>query len=150
MTSLQLLVGSSVWKEQRETRLNSLSAGLAALKSDWKMRTNLDFPWTEMLDFFQETARLSSKEACKEACASKKTQTLSSVFSIRTLKMYEQPLNTMSHHEDSCSGGLFFFFFFYVLCFTFLWMAILKSLDVQPTCGVHLTSCVNTFILRLF
>lgn len=81
------------------------------------------------------------------------TQTLSSVFSIRTLKMNKQPCNTM-RHEDSCFGGVYlermpdmyfffifslppFFFFgrsFVVLCFTFLWMAILNS--VRRAAGV--------------
>lgn len=44
----------------KEAGLNYLLAGFAAFLSGWRLRTNLDFPWTEMLDFFQETARLSS------------------------------------------------------------------------------------------
>lgn len=87
------------------------------------------------------------------------TQTLSSVFSIRTLKIIKQPCNAMSH-EDSYFGGvylermpdayfLFFlphFFFglsFVVLCFTFLWVAILNSMRrAASVWGAPYTLCI--------
>lgn len=94
------------------------------------------------------------------------TQTLSSVFSIRTLKIIKQPCNTMSH-EDSYFGGVYlkrmpdaYFYFFSLISSSVCLLSSCVSpscgwpylilWDVQPAFGVHLTLCVYTFILRLF
>lgn len=115
--------------------------------------------------FLQDAARLSVIGEKKNLCFWE-TQTLSSVFSIRTLKIIKQPCNTMSH-EDSCFGGVYlermpdtYFYFFFLLSSS---VGLLSSCvspsygwpylilwDVQPAFGVHLTLCVYTFILRLF
>lgn len=117
------------------------------------MRTNLDFHGQRCWIFvfvFSLSPRCSQTVShwWKNLCFWE-TQTLSSVFSIRTLKMNKQPCNTMSH-EDSCFGGVYLermpdvYFFFSLLssslvgllssCFTFLWMAILNS--VRRAAGV--------------
>lgn len=113
----------------------------------------------------QDAARLSVIGEKKNLCFWE-TQTLSSVFSIRTLKIIKQPCNAMSH-EDSCFGGVYlermpdaYFYFFSLLSSS---VGLLSSCvspsygwpylilwDVQPAFGVHLTLCVYTFILRLF
>lgn len=114
----------------------------------------------------QDAARLSVIGGKKKNLCFWETQTLSSVFSIRTLKIIKQPCNAMSH-EDSCFGGVYlermpdaYFYFFSLLSSS---VGLLSSCvspsygwpylilwDVQPAFGVHLTLCVYTFILRLF
>lgn len=126
------------WAE--EAGLNYLFAGWAELESGW-LRTNLDFPWTEMLDFFSSSQTVSY--LCRSSCFWE-TQTLSSVFSIRTL-------NESSRWNTESRGFLFWwslfgvnaFLFLFVLCFTFLWMAILPSVRrAAGTWGAPYTLCI--------
>lgn len=176
MNSYLSLVGSSIHSNWRWLEADWSELSSCWLSWTWVWLINEDklgFPWTEMLDFFWFCFFPFSKMQpdCQSLVKKKnlcfwETQTLSSVFSIRTLKIIKQPCNAMSH-EDSCFGGVYlermpdaYFYFFSLLSSS---VGLLSSCvspsygwpylilwDVQPAFGVHLTLCVYTFILRLF
>lgn len=173
MNSYPSLVGSSIHSNWRWLEADWSELSSCWLSWTWVWLINEDklgFPWTEMLDFLffpflQDAARLSVIGEKKNLCFWE-TQTLSSVFSIRTLKIIKQPCNAMSH-EDSYFGGVYlermpdaYFYFFSLISSSVCLLSSCVSpscgwpylilWDVQPAFGVHLTLCVYTFILRLF
>lgn len=175
MNSYLSLVGSSIHSNWRWLEADWSELSSCWLSWTWVWLINEDklgFPWTEMLDFFVFVFSLSPR--CSQTVSHwwKKnlcfweTQTLSSVFSIRTLKIIKQPCNAMSH-EDSYFGGVYlermpdaYFYFFSLISSSVCLLSSCVSpscgwpylilWDVQPAFGVHLTLCVYTFILRLF
>lgn len=168
MNSYPSLVGSSIHSNWRWLEADWSELSSCWLSWTWVWLINEDklgFPWTEMLDFFCfcffpfSKMQPDCQSLVKKNLCFWETQTLSSVFSIRTLKIIKQPCNAMSH-EDSYFGGvylermpdayfLFFlphFFFglsFVVLCFTFLWVAILNSMRrAASVWGAPYTLCI--------
>lgn len=103
MNSYPSLVGSSIHSNWRWLEADWSELSSCWLSWTWVWLINEDklgFPWTEMLDFLffpflQDAARLSVIGEKKNLCFWE-TQTLSSVFSIRTLKIIKQPCNAMS------------------------------------------------------